>query len=181
MRNWLAENHDKQDSVWLLFYRKGHNERGVSLAESVEEALCVGWIDGKLRKVDERRFVVRFSVRKSDSVWSRINRERAEKLVDDGKMTSAGLAKILAAKKSGSWENAYTNKEIDPTPADLENALLSSREAWVNFQRFANSYKNMYIGWVNAAKTDETRNRRIKKVVEQSLMNKKQFGAGTRV
>ena len=180
-RNWLIKNHNKGSPVWLLFHRKSSCKESINLEEAVEEALCFGWIDGKLRKVDHERFIVRFSIRKSSSVWSKINKERAEKLIEAGKMTSAGMSKIQAAKESGSWDNAYTNKKKDPTPPDLEEALMNNKEAWVNFQNFANSYKNMYIGWINAAKTGDTRNRRIKKVVEQSFINDKQFGAEGRV
>jgi uncharacterized protein YdeI (YjbR/CyaY-like superfamily) len=88
-------------------------------------------------------------------------------------MTDAGLAKIEEAKKSGFWNLAYTNKIKEAMPSDLKKALMKDKRAWENFQKFANSYRNMYIGWVNTAKTDETRRRRIKKTVEQSLQNKK--------
>ena len=90
-----------------------------------------------------------------------------------GKMTDAGLVKILEAKKNGRWENAYTNKIKETIPEDLKEALMKEKKAWKNFQGFANSYRNMYVGWVNNAKTDETRMKRIKKIVEQSLLNKK--------
>jgi len=90
-----------------------------------------------------------------------------------GRMTDAGLVKIQEAKKNGLWENAYTNKTKETIPADLKEALMKEKKAWENFQRFANSYRNMYIGWVNNAKTAETRMKRIKKIVEQSLLNKK--------
>ena len=140
----------------------------------MEEAICFGWIDGKLRKVDEDSFIVRFTPRKAKSVWSKINRERAEKLVASGRMTGTGLAKINEAKKSGFWDNAYTNRIRDEVPADLKEALIAKGKAWENFQGFANTYRNMYVGWVTSAKTDETRKNRIAKVVSQSLQNKKQ-------
>jgi uncharacterized protein YdeI (YjbR/CyaY-like superfamily) len=176
-RNWLTQNHDKTPNVWLTFYKKGSNRKGISLEEAVEEAICFGWIDGKLRRIDEERFVLRFSPRKAKSVWSKINKERAEKLTQLGKMTKAGLAAMELSKASGSWDTAYTNKVKDAVPVDLESALKEQQKAWHNFQAFANSYRNMYIGWVNAAKTDETRKKRVTKVVEQSLQNKKLLGA----
>jgi uncharacterized protein YdeI (YjbR/CyaY-like superfamily) len=88
-------------------------------------------------------------------------------------MTDAGLVKIEEAKKNGLWEDAYTNRKRDEIPDDLETALLENRIAWANFHNFANSYRNMYIGWINNAKTDKTRNRRIMEVVERSIFNKK--------
>jgi uncharacterized protein YdeI (YjbR/CyaY-like superfamily) len=176
-RNWLDQNHDKKDYVWLLYHKKPSIKRGISLGESVEEAICFGWIDGKLKKIDEEKFAVRFSPRRRKSVWSKINKERAEKLLKLGKMTSAGIAAIEKAKESGSWESAYTNKIKDAIPDDFEKALRKHEKAWSNFQNFANSYRNMYIGWVISAKTEETRKQRIEKVIEQSLLNKKLLGA----
>ena len=172
-RSWLSQNHDKVNSSWLTFYKKNSHKKGISLEESVEEALCFGWIDGKLRRIDDERYALRFSPRKAKSVWSKINKDRAEKLIRAGKMTSAGLAKIEAAKKNGLWDAAYTNKLEDHTPSDLEKALMTNKEAWSNFQNLANSYKNMFIGWVTSAKTNETRQKRIEKVVEQAQKNKK--------
>ena len=88
-------------------------------------------------------------------------------------MTPAGLAKIEEAKKTGMWDSAYTNKTKDVIPLDLKEALMKDNKAWDNFQNFANSYRNMYIGWVNNAKTAETRAKRIEKIVNQSAQNKK--------
>jgi len=172
-RNWLEVNHAKENYVWLTIYKKGSSKKGVTLGEAVEEALCFGWIDGKIKRVDEETFVSRFSPRKANSVWSKINKERAEKLIASGRMTAAGLTKIEEAKKTNNWNNAYTNITTDEVPSDLKGALLKENKAWANFQNFANSYKNMYIGWINQAKTEETRLNRIRKVVEQSLKNKK--------
>jgi uncharacterized protein YdeI (YjbR/CyaY-like superfamily) len=174
-RKWLAQNHDKKDSIWLIFQKKHPCKRGITLEEAVEEAICFGWIDGKLRKLDEARYMLRFSPRNPKSVWSKINRERAENLIKTGRMAPIGLVTIEQAKLSGSWSSAYTNRVRDAAPADLEEALMKNESAWANFQKFANSYRNMYIGWINAAKTSETRTRRIQKVVDQSRLNQKQF------
>jgi uncharacterized protein YdeI (YjbR/CyaY-like superfamily) len=105
-RGWLSKNHAITTSVWLFFFKKSTGKKGITIEDAVEEAICFGWIDGKLKRVDEERFMLRFSVRKDGSVWSRINRLRAEKLIADGKMTSAGLAKIEQAKISGYWDMA---------------------------------------------------------------------------
>ncbi|MBN1245607.1 YdeI/OmpD-associated family protein [Candidatus Bathyarchaeota archaeon] len=172
-RKWLEKNYDKESHIWLALYKKGSGKKGITLEESVEEAMCFGWIDGKLKRLDAERFILRFSPRKANSVWSKINKERAEALMKSGKMTEAGLAKIEEAKKTGLWDNAYTNKTKEAIPLDLKEALMKDKKAWDNFQNFANSYRNMYIGWVNNAKTTETRVKRIKKIVEQSLLDKK--------
>ncbi len=172
-RAWLELNHSRAGHVWLIFYKKGSVKKGVSLAEAVEEAICFGWIDGQLRRVDEETFKLRFSPRQAGSVWSQINKVRAEKLIAERRMAEAGLAKIAEAKKTGYWDTAYTNKIKGEMPPDLQDALLKDGKAFENFQNFANTYRNMYIGWITSAKTAETRKKRINKVVEQSLRNKK--------
>ncbi len=172
-RSWLEKNYDKESHVWLALYKKGSGKKGITLEEAVEEAMCFGWIDSKLKSINAEKFILRFSPRKMNSVWSKINKERAERLIKSGRMTDAGLVKIEAAKKSGWWDKAYTNKIMDEIPADLEQALKTEKRAWENFQKFANSYRNMYVGWVNGAKTAETRQKRIRKVVEQAIKNRK--------
>ena len=119
--------------------------------------------------------MLRFSPRRPTSVWSKINRNRAEKLIAEGKMTAAGYAAIEEAKKSGAWDNAYTNLAPEDLPSDIQQALEASPPALQNFYGFATTYRNMYIYWVKQAKTVETRQKRIKKVVEQSLKNQKQI------
>src|SRR3990170_6620341 len=165
MERLVREKHNKENHAWLTYYKKGSGKKGITLEESVEEAICFGWIDGKLRKIDDEKFVVRFSPRQPNSVWSKINKERAEKLMVTGRMTKAGIAATEKAKASGSWENAYTNKIKDAIPSDLEEALRKNEQAWSNFQNFANSYRNMYIGWVSSAKTEEMRKKRIEQEV----------------
>jgi uncharacterized protein YdeI (YjbR/CyaY-like superfamily) len=172
-RKWLERNYDRENEAWLIHYKKRSGKSGVSYSEALDEALCFGWIDSRLKRIDEERFVLKYSPRKSKSVWSKVNKERAERLIEAGRMTDAGLAKIEEAKESGLWDTAYTNKMRERMPSDLKKTLLTDKNVWNNFQGFANSYRNMYIGWVNGAKTEETRKRRIAEVVKRSLMNKK--------
>ena len=173
-RTWLSLNHNKVIGVWLVFYKKKATKTSIPLKDAVEEAICFGWIDGKLKRIDTERFIVRFTPRKSNSVWSKINRDNANLLIASGQMTTAGLAKIEEAKKSGAWDNAYSNSVVEPIPCDLRAALEIDPLAWKNFYAFANTYRNSYVGWINQAKTSQTRQRRIRKVVEQALKNKKQ-------
>jgi len=174
-RNWLSQNHTAAAEGWLVFYKKKTAKQGVTMSEAVEEAICFGWIDGKLRRIDDERFAIRFSPRKSGSVWSKINKDRAQKLIDQGKMAAAGLATVEAAKKTGMWDSAYTNQIRDAVPSDLKEALMKQPLAWKNFSSFANTYQNMYAGYVLQAKTQKTRQMHIEKVVEQALKNKKQI------
>jgi uncharacterized protein YdeI (YjbR/CyaY-like superfamily) len=172
-RTWLQKNHNALKEIWLIHYKKSSNRKGLNHNDAVEEALCFGWIDSKLKKIDNERFILRYSPRKEKSIWSKINKEKAEKMILLGKMTKSGLEKIDLAKKHGLWETAYTNKVKGRLPSDLKNALISDEVAWKNFQNFANSYRNMYIGWVKNAKTKATREKRIYEVVMRSKENKK--------
>ena len=172
-RKWLERNANSAQEVWLVHYKKNSGKLSISHNDAVEDALCFGWIDGKLKSIDEDRFILRYSPRKANSLWSRINKEKAEKLIASGRMTTAGLAKIEEAKKNGYWDAAYTNKTKYEMPLDLKKALMEDLKAWNNFENFANTYRNMYIGWVIGVKTEETRKKRIEEVVKRSALNKK--------
>jgi uncharacterized protein YdeI (YjbR/CyaY-like superfamily) len=172
-RKWLEINHKNIKEVWLIHYKKPSNKKSINHFEAVEEALCFGWIDSKLKKIDKESFILKYSPRRPKSIWSKINKEKAEELITSGKMTKSGLEKIKDAKKQGLWDTAYTNLVKDRLPSDLKNSLMQNKTAWNNFQKFANSYRNMYIGWVKGAKTQETRKRRISEVVKRAAKNKK--------
>ena len=172
-RSWLENNHKNFTEAWLIHYKKSSSKKSISHIDAVEEALCFGWIDSKLKKVDEEKFILKYSPRKPKSVWSKINKEKAVELIASGKMTKAGLEKIEEAKKQGLWDKAYTNLVGEKLPFDLKISLMKNKTAWNNFQNFANSYRNMYIYWVNDAKTKETRKRRINEVVKRVEQNKK--------
>jgi uncharacterized protein YdeI (YjbR/CyaY-like superfamily) len=167
-RKWLERNHAKEKEALLIHYRKDSGKTSLNHFDAVEEALCFGWIDSILKRVDDERFVLKYTPRKPNSIWSKVNRDKAEQLIKAGKMTKAGLAKIEEAKKNGNWDNAYTSLIKDTLPDDLKQALLKNEKAWWNFQKFAATYRNMYIGWVNSAKTEATRRKRIAEVVYRS-------------
>lgn len=172
-RKWLEDNHSTSNEVWILHYKKRSGIPSVSIAEAGEEAICFGWIDSKMKSLDAEKFILKYSPRRAKSVWSKINRQRAEKMIATGKMAAAGLAAIEIAKKNGYWDAAYTNTVRDEIPTDLKEALRSNPSALSNFEAFANSYRNTYVGWVNGAKTAETRRKRIAETVRRSALNKK--------
>jgi uncharacterized protein YdeI (YjbR/CyaY-like superfamily) len=172
-RSWLARNHDREKEVWLTYYKKHTRMRGVTHEEAVAEALCFGWIDSKVRAIDDERFMQKYTPRKGDSVWSLINKKVAMRMMREGKMAKAGLATIKAAKKSGRWSSAYTSRWRMAVPPDLKGALMENERAWRHFRDFANTYQNMYVGWVNEAKTEGTRNRRMREVVKRASRNQK--------
>ena len=139
----------------------------------LEEALCFGWIDSIIKRIDDETYMQKYTPRKDKSIWSLVNKKRAEKMITEKKMGKAGLDKIEIAKENGQWEKAYTSKEIIEMPDYLEKALKTNETAWKNFNNFANSYQNMYIGWVSNAKRPETKEKRIIEVIKRSEKNKK--------
>ena len=172
-RQWLQENHCKENEVWLVIRKKGSEGSGITYAQALEEAICFGWIDGKMKSIDAEKFILRYTPRKKKSPWSKINKEKAEELIESGRMTPAGLEKIEEAKKNGLWHSAYTSLKGEVIPQDLQQALSGNSEAEANFLAFANSYRNSYIGWVNSAKTQHTREKRIAEVVKRAFANRK--------
>lgn len=163
-RLWLEAHHATELEAPLLISKKG-TPRGIHYEEALEEALCFGWIDGKLRAHDAQRFVLRFTPRRPESIWSVSNRNRVEILVRAGRMTPAGLAAIKAAKTSGAWEDARRPSDVPRMPHDLRNALQAEPAAWSHFRAWGRSLRAACILWVTGAKRPETRRRRIRRVV----------------
>jgi uncharacterized protein YdeI (YjbR/CyaY-like superfamily) len=170
-REWLEDHYATEKEVWLVHYKKHTKTPCVSLEEAVEEALCFGWIDSKVKSVSEEHYIHKYSPRSEHSVWSKVNKDRAKRLIKEGRMTPSGMRLVMFAKKNGKWSGAYTSKKKLRLPNDLKEALKKNHAAWKNFQAFANTYQNMYIGWVEGAKRAETRKRRIDNVVKRSKKN----------
>lgn len=172
-RAWLAEHHQDKTEIWLLCYKKHTKQRCVSYDAAVEEALCFGWIDGLLKRIDDTQHVIRFTPRKPQSQWSPSNKRRVAAMIRAGKMTEAGLALVRAAKRSGAWQRADESRKEVKVPADLQRALERNQRAAQNFAAFAPGYRRDYIRWVADAKRDETRRRRIREVVRRAAAGKK--------
>jgi len=170
-RRWLQRNHDKSTEIWILTYKKHTGKTCVSYEDALEEALCYGWIDSRMRRIDDERHTWRFAPRKPNSIWSLSNRKRTERLIGEGRMADSGMAKVDAAKRSGEWDKAYAPSKPPRMPMDLRNALMKDDLAWKNFQAFAKSYRTTYIYWVSAAKREETRRKRIREVVRRARRN----------
>lgn len=170
--DWLAENCAEAPGIWFVYYKKQTGKAHITYDEAVEEALCFGWIDSLSRRVDENRSKLLFTPRKPKSVWSKLNKERIERLIENGLMTESGLAKIEAAKKDGSWNalDASDNLEI---PTDLAQAFKADKIAAQNFTRFSDSVKKNILFWVGSAKRSETRTARIEKTVALAKRNKR--------
>jgi uncharacterized protein YdeI (YjbR/CyaY-like superfamily) len=172
-RCWLKNNCVTSTEIWLGIRKKGARCPGIDYEDAVREALCFGWIDGKMKSVNEDLYVLRFSPRRRNSVWSRVNRVRAEKLIEAGKMEQPGFEAIEQARANGQWENAYSSREPPDVPSDLQQALARSPEARKNFEAMSNSHRLMYTRWVLEAKRPQTRERRIAEVLRRAEQNQR--------
>jgi uncharacterized protein YdeI (YjbR/CyaY-like superfamily) len=169
-RRWLAKNHLTSPGVWLVYHKKSAGKPSVSYAHAVEEALCFGWIDSQIARIDDHRYKQIFTPRKSGSVWSKVNKTRCDALVAAGLMTDAGHARIEAARKDGSWSTLDAVESLT-MPADLEKALAATPYAAKNFAAFAPSCRKAYLYWINGAKRPETRQKRIAETVGYAAKN----------
>lgn len=172
-RAWLEENHSVSEGIWLVYYKKGSGKPRIKYNDAVEEALCFGWIDSKIRRVNDDYYIQHFTPRRKRSVWSKYNLERVESLIERGLMHSSGLEKYREAVENPSL--VYDNKtDGEPViPADLETEFLKNKTALNNFLNFPESARRMYIAWLNNAKRSETRNRRILRILDFSEQNKR--------
>jgi uncharacterized protein YdeI (YjbR/CyaY-like superfamily) len=155
-RAWLTEHHDRSDAVWLVLWRPRSGRAGLTYDESVEEALCFGWIDGKAAGLDDERTMLRFSPRRRGSGWARSNKLRVERLLAEGLMTEAGLALIEEAKRDGSWTKLDVVEDL-VVPDDLAAALAAHPGARENWDGFSRSVRRAALLRIVEAKRPETR------------------------
>jgi len=166
-RAWLEDNHAAHAEAWLFIRKKHSKVAGLFLEEAVEEAVCYGWIDGKLRGLDDQRYLLRFSPRKPNSVWAVSNIRRVEELSRKGMMTEAGLAAVHEAKKSGQWKAAIDREHTDVIPPELEAALRLTEGAIEAYRNLTDSQKKLYIYWLQSAKREKTKLKRIEEIVKK--------------
>jgi len=172
-RKWLEENYSTANGLWMRIYKKHTCRECVLYAEAVEEALCFGWIDGKIKRINEDYYIQYYTPRRSGSRWSNYNIERVKKLTKEGKMTQAGLDAYneIFTKPHLAYGNRTTgNPEI---PEELLYALKTNKTAFNNFMNFSQSAKRIYIEWYKYAKRDKTRVDRIRRIVRFSEQNQR--------
>ncbi|MEM8536120.1 MAG: YdeI/OmpD-associated family protein, partial [Chloroflexota bacterium] len=169
-RAWLAEHHASAPGVWLIYYKKASGKPSISYDEIVEEALCFGWVDSRPNALDDERAMFLISPRNPQSPWSRLNKQRVERLIEQDLMTEAGLAKIEAARQNGAW-NQYDDIEDLIIPDDLQIALDANPAAQTNFAAFPPSSKKTILWWIASAKRPQTRAKRIEETVTLAAQN----------
>ena len=165
-RNWLTQNHYKNSGIWLVFYKKHSSKPAIEYDAAVEEALCFGWIDSTIKKLDDKRYVRKFTPRKSNSPWSELNKKRVRKLTRQGLMTESGVARVAEAKESGLWKKSYRSKISFEFPKELESALAKNKKAKEFFDQLAPTYQKQFIGWISVAKRQETKTRRVAESID---------------
>lgn len=171
-RAWLEANHLSKKSVWLVCYRKSSGKKSITWSESVDVALCFGWIDSKKIKIDEATSHQFFSKRKAISTWSKINKQKIEQLIANGQMAEEGYRSIEVAKQNGSWTILDEVEELI-IPQDLAIAFNNSKGSQENFSGFGKSAKKAILQWIVLAKLPETRQKRIAEVAALAQQNLK--------
>lgn len=166
------KNHTRSTGVWLVSFKKGTGKPRFDYNDSVEEALCFGWVDSKPNKLDEERTMLWFAPRKGKTGWSKPNKERVERLVKAGLMHTTGMAKVEQAKSDGSWSLLDAVEELH-VPQDLQEALIALPPAEENFLNFPRSAKRGILEWVLQAKRPETRAVRVQETARMAQLNQR--------
>lgn len=164
-REWLDANHDGSEGLWLKIAKKASGIGSVSYSEAVEEALCFGWIDSQKASFNEEYWLQRFTPRRPRSKWSKRNREKARRLIEEGKMKPAGFEQVEEARENGQWEDAYDPQSTITVPDDLQRKLDEHPEAAEFFETLDSANRYAILHRLQTAKKSETRERRLKKYV----------------
>lgn len=164
-RKWLSKNHQSSTEIWFVFHKRSSDKTSLDYEAVVEEALCYGWIDSLIRKIDDHRYARKLTPRKPTSRWSESNKERVSKLLKAGRMVNAGKRLVEEAKKSGLWDGTSGLAAPPPMPVEFESALSKNKLARERFSDLAPSYRNQFIGWIAAAKREATRKRRTAEAI----------------
>ncbi|MEM6514823.1 MAG: YdeI/OmpD-associated family protein [Bacteroidota bacterium] len=169
-REWLHEHHESSDGIYLIFYIIDHDMPSMRWEEAVKVALCFGWIDSTVKSLGDGKRRQYFCKRKPKSVWSALNKKYIKELNAQNLMHESGLKSIEIAKKNGSW-TALDEVEKGIVPNELQKAFDQNRQAFNNFLNFAPSYRKNYLYWLNQAKRDETRRKRIAEIISLCEQN----------
>jgi uncharacterized protein YdeI (YjbR/CyaY-like superfamily) len=164
-RAWLAAHHASEKEVWVVFPKKQTGKTCMSYEESVEEALCHGWIDSIIKRIDDESYARKFTPRTDNRNWSELNQRRVAKLIQEGRMMEIGRAKI-------SPEGVRSRRaELREDPAFVERGLRKNKLAWENFKRLAPSHQRHYVLWISTAKREETKEKRLREAIQLLMKN----------
>jgi uncharacterized protein YdeI (YjbR/CyaY-like superfamily) len=171
-RNWLQQNLSREQEVWLVYLKAGGGRTNIDYESSVEEALCFGWVDSIIQKIDEEKYARKFNPRRTDSKWSETNKRRVIKVIREERMTEAGLAKVTFDVNEVDTGKPTPKRTAVQMPENMERALKSRPGLWEAFQKVSPSYRRNYILWLSDAKKPETFERRLQILIEEVLAGK---------
>lgn len=171
-RKWLEENHDKETELIVGYYKVGSGKPSMNWSQSVDEALCFGWIDGVSRSIDAESYCLRFTPRKAKSIWSAVNIKKVAELTEKGLMKPAGIAAFAKREESKSKIYAYEN-EPAKLSEEFEAKFKANEKAWTFFEKQANWYRKQMLYWVMSAKQEATRQNRLERLINASENEKK--------
>jgi len=172
-RNWLEKNNSGTREIWLIYYKKHTNKPTITYRDSVEEAICFGWIDGIKKKIDDERYTHRFTPRKNNSKWSPTNIDIAKRMIQAKMMTSEGLQAYEQGKEYDLDFLKIHSSIENKLPSELEQKIKNNEIAWNNFNSLAPGYKKQYILWIKSAKRNETKQKRFSEAIKLLEQNKK--------
>ena len=167
-RKWLKEHHDSKSEIWLVFHKRHTGITCISYNDAVEEALCFGWIDSIVRRLDDARYARKFTPRKVDSKWSTINRRRYADLKSRGLLAAPGLKRAPTSRRGDA-----PRPSVSALPSYIEETLKTVPRAWQYFKQLAPSYQRAYIGWIESAKRQETKEKRLREALNLLAAGKK--------
>jgi uncharacterized protein YdeI (YjbR/CyaY-like superfamily) len=177
-RQWLEDNHDKSPGIWMIFYKKHTKKENILYEEALDEALCFGWIDSIIKRIDNEKYLRKFTPRTNTENWSDANKSKVVKLIKNGRMNEAGLKKIDSYLKTGKvdWDKeTIKNEKIKELkiPDFIKKEFARNEPALTNFNNLAPTYKEHYIYWISSAKRDDTIRKRLDESIELLKENKK--------
>lgn len=171
-RKWLEKHHDREQEIWLVYIKPTSGKSNIDYETSVEEALCLGWIDSIIQKIDENQYARKFNPRRMDSQWSETNKRRVVKVIGEGRMTEAGLSRVTFDVGKVDISRPRLKRPAVEMPAKMEQALRSQPGVWEAFQKVTPSLRRNYILWLSDAKKPETFERRLKLLIEEVMTGK---------
>ena len=174
-RRWLAKNHDRTDELWVGYYRKDSGRQSITWPESVDEALCFGWIDGVRKKIDDVSYKIRFTPRRSKSTWSKVNIARVAALAAKNRMHQSGVAAFARRAENNSRRYSFENRDTAELSSADEQDFQRDRGAWKFFTAQPPGYRRLVAWWVITAKRPETRRKRLQRLIDESRANRRLF------
>ena len=172
-RRWLERHHDTEPELWVGYFKKASGRASMTWPESVDEALCFGWIDGIRKRIDDDRYMIRFTPRRVGSVWSAVNIGRVAALTAEGRMRPAGLEAFEARREDRSGIYSYEQRHEAAFPAEIEARFRAEKKAWAWFEAQPKGYRQNTIRWVMTAKREETRERRLATLIADSAAGRR--------